>query len=204
MISYGCSNDAMQQALAQIARESAAARRRQRYVAGTLALACVVSLFGWTLSAQQPKTIDERVTSLEKRLVGSSGNDGVTRFTAPFQITDRAGRVRDVRRDAARWCRLMLRRRSQRGQCIPRRRQIRRRLYRCRYTTNGNTGAALGQFAGGPMGVRVFGPDGINGAGESGVGPDQPRTTATWRCQLRFCRSRSRPNRVWFRQRGRR
>ena len=133
---------------------------RQRYIVTTLALACVVSLTGWTLSAQQPKTIEQRVTDLEKRFLGSQGSDGVTRFTAPFQITDRAGRVLlSVTTQPDGQINVRVGDRGAGGAFLGVGKSG--AGFVGVDSPNGNTGAALGQSAGGPMGVRVFGPDGI-------------------------------------------
>jgi hypothetical protein len=125
-----------------------------------LALICVVSIAGWTLSAQQPKTIEQRLTDLEKRLVGSGAGDGVTRFTTPFEITDRAGKVvLSVATQADGQVNVYVGDRSAGNVFLGVGKSG--AGFVGVDTATGNTGAALGQFAGGPMGVRVFGPDGV-------------------------------------------
>ncbi|MEZ5288670.1 MAG: hypothetical protein R2712_28455 [Vicinamibacterales bacterium] len=114
---------------------------------------------GLTLGAQQPKTLDERVTTLEKRIVGGAVDDGITRFTAPFRITDRAGKsvlsvdaapdgsINVIIGDAAAGATTLGVGKSGAG-------------FLALNSAKGTTVAGLGQYAGGPMGLRLFGPDG--------------------------------------------
>lgn len=132
----------------------------QRYLVIALAMACVVSITGWTLSAQQPKTIEQRVTDLEKRFLGSLGSDGTTRFTAPFEITNRAGKVlMSVTTGADGQIALRVGDPEKGGAFIGVGKSG--TGYVGVDTADGKNGVALGRYLEGPMGVRVFAPDGV-------------------------------------------
>ena len=61
--------------------------RRERLLTLAALIAWMAGTSVWTSQAQGPRTIDERVADLEKRVIGAGGSDGITRFTAPFQVT---------------------------------------------------------------------------------------------------------------------
>lgn len=69
-----------------------AARRRERRATAACVAALLVAAIGWTpLLGQGSKTMEERVTDLEKRTGGFQIDNGITRLTAPVEIFDAGG-----------------------------------------------------------------------------------------------------------------
>jgi hypothetical protein len=84
----------IERALADLEERMVAARRRERRATALCVFACVIAITGWTpLRGQAKKTVEERVSDLEKRTGGVQIEDGITKLTAPLQVFDSRGRL---------------------------------------------------------------------------------------------------------------
>lgn len=87
--------DHVTRAIAATEQRMRAAQRRDRLITGILLLALMVSRASWTALAQAgKKTVEQRVSDLEKRTGGfMQTSDGKTVVTAPFEVVDAKNQV---------------------------------------------------------------------------------------------------------------
>jgi hypothetical protein len=146
--------------------------RRERLLTLAALIAWMAGTSVWTSQAQGPRTIDERVADLEKRVIGAGGSDGITRFTAPFQVTDRNGRpLLQVTGEADGQIDMVVG--NAEGGHVFLGVGRSRAGFVGAATPNGNIGAALGAHAGKPMGMRVFAADGATVLGSLSLDEQQ-------------------------------